>query len=113
MKPKQPRTHVLMFRRRFVPLIESGDKCQTYRPPRKRRIVPGDRLSLRCWEGVAYRSKHREIMEVECTSVEPVTITVGSITYAMAVLDGFTTRNDMIDYFDLPFEGILIRWRKL
>ena len=112
MKPSQPRTHVLMFDRQFVPLIESGDKCQTYRTPRKRRIVPGDWLSLRYWEGAAYRSQQREIMEVECTSVEQVRLTEGRITYPMAVADGFGNVREMEAYFDLPWEGILIRWRQ-
>ena len=108
MKPKH---HVLMFDRMFVDAIASGVKRQTYRQPRARPIRPGDTISLRYWEGVAYRSKQIKIAEVVCTSVEPAQLNASDIIHQHAVDDGFPDREAMIDYFDLPFQGYLIRWR--
>ena len=105
-----PRHHVLMFDRRFVADITDGTKRQTYRKPRARPIRPGDTISLRHWEGVAYRSIQIEIAEVVCTSVEFARLTAVEITHRHAVDDGFPDRDSMIDYFDLPFRGYLIRW---
>lgn len=106
----KPRSHVLIFDHRFVPAVQSGKKRQTYRKQRAREIRPGDWLLLRTWSGVAYRSKQTDIADVVCTSVEKVTLTAESITEEMARADGFACREDMILYFDPPFEGVLIEW---
>ena len=65
---------VIMFKPQFVPLVENGSKRQTIRPPRKRPIKVGDKLSLRCWEGVAYRSATRTIKETKCTATASIRI---------------------------------------
>lgn len=58
--PKSPASFVRMFKPHFALLVESGAKAQTVRPTPKRMPKPGDRISLRCWSGAPYRSKHNE-----------------------------------------------------
>jgi hypothetical protein len=121
---------VLMFQKRFAPLVKSGAKRQTIRPKRKHPIKPGDHLSLREWEGVAYRSKQVELGEARCKSAVPITVTnhfamvrlAGESYYwtgnkdadRFAQADGFDSLAEMIQWFDethgLPFHGELIRW---
>lgn len=66
--------HVVLFQRRFAPLVESGAKLQTIRLPRKRTIHAGDTLSLRTWTGAPYRSKQRPLRTATCTAVRPIVI---------------------------------------
>lgn len=120
---------VLMFQPQFAPLVESGDKPHTIRPARKRLIRVGDRLSLRRWSGVAYRSKQVILRETRCKSLSAVYIneTFQEIIFVvngerlnqeqwvkLARDDGFACTTDMLDWFrkthGLPFNGILITW---
>lgn len=48
--------YVRMFKPQFAPLVESGKKLQTVRPTPKRMPKPGDKISLREWTGLPYRS---------------------------------------------------------
>lgn len=118
----------LMFQPRFAAPILAGTKCQTIRPPRKRPIVVGQWLSLRRWEGKAYRSEQIEIAAVRCSGVFEITVShdtiaIGGIASArLTVLntfahgDGFESWGAMKKYYELPggyglpFSGVLIQW---
>lgn len=123
---------VLMFYPRFWPLIESGAKCQTIRPVRKRPVNPGDALSLRAWLDKPYRSKQRVLREARCSAVlpirigagddpgQPLWVKVGETILSLWALDelakddGFADRLDMGTWWRenryLPFGGVLIQW---
>jgi hypothetical protein len=125
---------VLMFQERFAAPILAGTKRQTIRPPRKRPIDPGDELSLRRWEGKAYRSIQVEIKTVKVLAVLGIRIDdcglirifdrcfetlieefdhISDLDH-FARGDGFTTWSDMRSYWlhcsSLPFTGELIQW---
>lgn len=116
---------VLMFESRFWPAIATGDKVHTIRRPRKRPIVPGDEISLRGWEGKAYRSPQRVLCDEICLAVLDIWIDSQGIVIdghrlseqpeldAFAVTDGFTNWQQMRTYHEfrnLPFSGELIQW---
>jgi hypothetical protein len=117
---------VLLFHPRFAEPIQSGRKCQTIRPERKRPIKPGDELSLRQWEGKAYRSKQVELLAVKCIAAFKIWITDRSVVAlngsqvhnldGFARGDGFDSWAEMVAYLEapggygLPFEGVLIQW---
>jgi hypothetical protein len=120
----------LMFKEMFAKAVFNGTKRQTIRPARKRPIKAGDKLSLRKWIGVAYRSPQVSLLEATCKRV--VSIRIDTERYddsvmivdghhlglteqiAMAEADGFSCLNDMRQWFreshGLPFEGVLIQW---
>jgi hypothetical protein len=121
----------ILFQPRFVPAVESGEKRQTIRLPRKKNpIYPGDNLILGTWTGKPYRSKVRRLREGEmCLSVELIEIGEYKKDYGIVVAgkrlriggkmklakaDGFRSIWDMIDWFrenhGLPFRGVVIRW---
>lgn len=123
----------LMFAPKFVAAVASGLKLQSIRDTA--RCQPGDLLSLRAWEGVAYRSKQRVLREGICVSVEPIAIDVGeanlfnaawglSIEVAGVVVldldgfaraDGFDGEADMIRWYGgvrkSPYEGWIHKWK--
>lgn len=70
------RRHVLLFEPRFWRPILDGSVRQTIRQPRKRPIRPEDLLSLRGWEGKAYRSPQHSLGNVTCEAVLPISIRV-------------------------------------
>ncbi len=72
---------VLMFQPRFAPKVQSGAKTQTIRPERKRPIKVGDRLSLRRWTGLPYRTPQQVLQEAVVLSVKPVKLTVTTKTF--------------------------------
>lgn len=122
----------IMFQHRFADRVGGGTKLQTIRPPRKRLIVAGERLSLRKWADKAYRSPQIVLREASCISCEPVWI--GYDTHAgnsifmrtryltaieserFAKADGFESFQEMFEWFSqthgMSFHGILIRWEK-
>ena len=124
----------LMFQSQFSPFVENGTKCQTIRPPRKRPIKTGDKLSLRRWQGAPYRSKQLVLRESVCMFTAPVHIMSygGTVNTPDAIIivngaklglttralfardDGFMDLSSMLAWFEkthgLPFEGVLIRW---
>lgn len=119
----------IMFQKRFVTPLLSGAKRQTIRPPRKRPIVVGEKLSLRHWYDKAYRSPQVEILKAECTAVFDITISThgvqigtGSIKTSKPQLDefargdGFESWAAMREFFEsrfgygLPFAGTLIQF---
>ena len=121
--------HVLMFEPRFVSLVEQGIKRHTIRGPRARPIVAGDRLSLRRWVGIPYRSRQVSIMEARVTQVQGILIdqrwSEPWIEIAACLLphnardefaerDGFASAAELVAWHDaahgLPFEGVLIQW---
>lgn len=117
---------VLMFERRFWEFIVSGEKVHTIRHTRKRPINRGDKISLRGWEGKAYRSPQKTLAEEECIAIRDCWIDSRGIVIdgvrfdepgeldAFAVSDGFKDWEDMRTYRDfttnLPFSGELIQW---
>jgi hypothetical protein len=115
---------VLLFESRFWPPIVSGEKVHTIRRPRKHPICPGDDISLRGWEGKAYRSRQRVLCDETCLTVRDCWIDAQGIVIdrhrfseqeeldAFAVSDGFANWNEMRSYhdFSLPFSGELIQW---
>jgi hypothetical protein len=121
---------VLLFHERFVPAIRAGHKRQTIRPPRKRPIGVGQVLSLRCWEGKAYRSAQLEILSAPCAASFDVMImprwyalgSSGPIEQGpreldeFARADGFESWSDLQEWYrspdgyGLPFRGCLIQW---
>lgn len=119
----------LMFQPRFVEPIQSGRKRQTIRPPRKRPIKIGERLSLRVWKSKAYRSPQIEFATGKAVATLPIEITEDGIRFgigelikerrrldAFAVSDGFECWPHMRDFlrsrfdYGLPFTGVLIQW---
>jgi hypothetical protein len=125
----------LSFSPQFAALVESGEKRQTIRAPRKRPIRVGERVYL--YTGMRTK-KCRKLGEGIVESVELIRLdrrgsSVGHeaphptrgpgiwltqrAEHRLAVADGFFGREAMLDWFDetrgLPFEGVLIRWRLL
>lgn len=103
-----------MFQPKFHAKVASGEKRQTIRPPRKRPIKAGDRLSLRAWTGAAYRSPQRELRAAVCEAVECVTIGKNFADDDEARRDGFKDSAEMREWFrkvhGLPFTGDRISW---
>jgi hypothetical protein len=106
---------ILLFQPQFHEAVLTGTKRQTIRPPRKRPIRPGDRLSLRAWTGAPYRSKQRELRQAICECVERIEIGEDFADNAEAARDGFPSASAMRDWFraqhGLPFVGDRIAWR--
>ena len=119
------------FKAQFAPLVESGDKRQTLRKPRKRLTRVGDVLKLytgqrtkNCRllrEAICTRSRHVLIDRHITTQAWPTPyITIGGrvLTYYdaldLAQKDGFYQLEDMMKFFDdtygLPVELELIEW---
>lgn len=118
---------VLLFEKRFWKPIVEGDKVHTIRRERKRAIKPGDLLSLRGWEGVAYRSRQRTLSDEICLNATRIWIDIHSVCIdgfnricepddleRFAVSDGFECWAAMRAYNDffrsLPFSGYFIQW---
>ena len=119
---------VKTFEPRFVDAIRNGEKTQTIRPVPKRKISPGDFLSLRRWSGRPYFSKMDHIGQAVVTAVYDIEISEdagiaidrGAINIEyndFARQEGFRNWADMLEFFDdhygLPFRGVLIRWELL
>ena len=118
--------HVRMVKPQFVEAILAGRKKRTIRPIPKRKILKGDILDIRQWEGLPYRSKQIPVILAVVQSVRPVTITKNWIILEgvklprphtandFAIADGFTGCPAMRDWFQkqhgLPFTGQLIEW---
>ncbi len=117
---------VLLFERRFWEAVVCGHKVHSIRPTRKRPINVGDKLSLRGWEGVAYRSPQRILTEETCIAIREIWIGHDHIVLhgheqfwdedldAFARSDGFANWEDMRAFrhfhYKLPFSGELIQW---
>lgn len=125
--PGSAKSFVRMFKPQFAPLVEAGTKTQTVRPRPARMPKAGDRISLRTWTGLPYRSKQRVLREAEICRVESIVIADGAICVndgpyltvdecnAFAKADGFCSANGLWDWFlanhGLPFVGIVIHWQ--
>lgn len=114
---------VRLFKPRFAPLVEAGTKTTTVRPVPKRRPRAGQPISLRTWEGLPYRSPQRILRESTITEVSDFQIDRLGFFIVNGVMvdqeetartDGFESADAMLNWFvahyDLPFQGILIRW---
>jgi hypothetical protein len=107
-----------MFQPRFAAAIREGRKVQTIR--KRARCKPGDTLSLREWEGKAYRpgSKQVEIARVVCDSVLGIVLTgsprglvanIAGAHFEGAELDEEARRDGFKDNEEM--EGQRITWR--
>lgn len=116
------------FKPRFADLVESGSKLQTCRPTPRRMPKAGDKISLRQWTGLPYRSKQRVLRESTVVGWRKMTIHPASsminldgytlgfdemLTFAQA--DGFADHWDMLAWFTEQYgsdkwEGIVIYW---
>lgn len=92
----------IMFQNRFWHLILDGSKVNTIRPARKRPILPGENLSLRGWEGKAYRSKQRELLIATCLAVREIII-FDTFVHVEGYGDGIT-KPEELDQF-ARFDG--------
>lgn len=112
------------FQACFASAVESGRKCQTIRPKRKRPTKAGDVLYL--YAGMRTRWC-RKLREAVCASVQPIEITptfirVGakvlgiSAAWEFARADGFENLGAFYDFFKghygIPHERELelIKW---
>lgn len=106
-------------------MVEQGTKLQTVRPTPKRIPKPGDKISLRAWNGKPYRSKQRILLESVISAVRTIEIDSYAVTIdgvrlhhlekeEFAMADGFSSVAEMTDWFrkqhGLPFRGIVIQW---
>lgn len=113
---------VFTFDPQFHSAVWSGRKSSTIRSL-KRRVQPGDELSLRKWQGRPYGKgvKQLELRSAVCRFVTPLLIRLdseGSLVvvyypgnaerertldagalFALAVQEGFDTADDMRSYF--------------
>jgi len=126
MAEREIEMSVIMFQKRFAPLVENGSKRQTIRLARKRPIIEGEMLSLREWTGKPYRSPQRILRTTTCKEVSaftldyPESMTIHGCPVLIheqswvAQNDGFQDAAEMRRWFikthGLPFKGILIKW---
>ena len=116
---------VRMFMPQFAALVKSGVKLQTVRKIPKRMPKAGDKISLRAWSGLPYRSPQTVLAESEITKVETVTIDRDLLIVtpfcprtrlSFAQADGFASWDELVAWFEsthaLPFEGIVIYWKR-
>ena len=116
---------ILNFQKQFAAAVESGEKSQTIRAPRKHPIRVGDTLYL--YTGLRTKSV-RKLGEAKCRSVVRVFIPRGGVHLVVdnkellyldqlnpfAQSDGFEDWYEMVRWFEknhgLPFVGMLIKW---
>ena len=115
-----------MFEDRFVPLVKSRTKRQTFRVGKKRRIQAGMIADCRRWKGLAYRSKQESICEGKIASVRGMYLdwgvmviwdgfdTIETAAEEVAKNDGFSSFREMLIWVEkthgLPCSGRLITW---
>jgi hypothetical protein len=137
-RPGGPKKFVKFFFKRFAKLVESGKKTQTIRPVPKRIPRRGDILSLRVWNGIAYRSRQHILKEVPLYEIKVCHIhkdgifmqpPEGSLCAIAGVkiielkglqadrfahADGFENWEEMRKWFEevhgLPFDGVVLYW---
>lgn len=113
------------FQPRFVPAIESGEKCHTIRAPRKNPDKPGNVMHL--YTGLRHKGA-RLLMRVPCVKVQEVSIRPSGIAIdgvdlspdereQLAIADGFASWQEMLDFWSDrletgPWLGNLLHWRK-
>lgn len=125
----------ILFSPQFAPLVLAGLKNCTIRRHRDDRpVAVGERMSLRAWSGLPYRSKQIRLRDVVITSTTNVVMVWDSDYESGPVVhldrrqadwdtvkriareDGFTDVTQFIDWF-LPdreqscFYGLIIRWK--
>ena len=100
------------FKKQFANDVESGKKCQTVRPKRKRPTVAGDTLYL--YTGM--RTKNcRKLKEAECEVVVPIDIGLFFVRVdnedlsleeieEFAKDDGFENMGEMFSFFNKHYE---------
>jgi hypothetical protein len=122
---------VIMFQPWAAKLVREHKKFQTVRPLGKRAVKSGDRVSLREWAGLPYRSPQVRIYDSVIKVVIPIKLSPGLIECDGKALldlfddiydgyndfaqrDGFGDFNEMTCWFaqnyGIPFIGRLITW---
>ena len=115
------------FKKRFAPLVESGEKRQTIRAERKDGRKPRIGETLYLYTGMRTKGCRR-LLKSQCQSVEEIKIFNNIIIvsgtwlepYEVAALtrdDGFENENEFFEFFKeehgLPFRGLLIKWEPM
>lgn len=105
---------ILIFKKQFLPVIESGRKFSTFRIYGKRNPRPCCVLDMRYWEGKPYRTKQVRFAEAVCVRVERFFMdsiwcvlrdmdTGNNLSLSQienyAVSDGFNDSEDFFDFF--------------
>lgn len=98
---------------------------------RSGRVKPGQKLSMRQWAGLPYRSKQVEFAKGECTGVQKIHIWHDSFggryvviddrdellpdekIKELAINDGFDTIDQFFSWFGWDFTGYIIHWTDL
>lgn len=128
---------VLTFKPQFAPKVRDGSKKQTIRPERRRPVRIGDKVSLRMWSGLPYRSPQTILLRSVISQVLPIEFKANEFILTLppaqvggppsfhqvnscfdisdfAKADGFDSWDDMVKWFSkthgLPFLGTLIKW---
>lgn len=118
----------LSFMKRFVPRVERGEKLHSIRPRRANlgQWMPGKTVHLffamrtkycrRIGRGVITELRDVVIFDTHL-EIDGAAITAAADLDAFARADGFASWNDFLlffgDYYGLPWEGHLIKWRLL
>lgn len=105
----------------FEDKIRSGEKIHTIRPnykewKRKEKEINEGRaiLSIRKWSGLAYRSKHKELLQLEKIGVEPIELLYfDSDKTDTPLLDLFANEGLSGEDFKAWFEGSLKKLQAL
>ena len=113
------------IQKQFTPKVESGEKRQTIRAPRKYPIKPREILHI--YTGLRTKAC-RKLLTTICKSVDDINIYETGIEFNndgiklvykycldnFAIADGFNDYEDMLNWFkkthELPFKGQLIKW---
>lgn len=113
---------VRMFKPPLSDLVKSGAKLQTIRPFPKRPLKIGDRISLRAWIGVPYRSNQcvlresiiRDLKTCEISQHGNIYIAGKPAQKGFAEADGFRSECEFVtwvhEHYGLPFSGVVIYW---
>lgn len=130
---------VKIFKGQFVDKVRDGLKTQTIRQWPKREPRIGDTISLRHWQGKAYRSPQVTLRDVTLMSFSPVIIYPDRVVLPewgqrrgqelsarfslerFAIADGFDSWDSMAEWFQreyqrprcFPFQGSLWGWENV
>ena len=118
----------LNFKKRFSSAIETGEKRQTIRAPRKDGRIPRPGDDLRLYTGMR-TSQCQRLTDATCTAIASVLIVEHGSDWMIyldgrklslaeqiefAKDDGFETWAEFLEFFNkvhgLPFAGLMIRW---
>ncbi|MBT9314211.1 hypothetical protein [Leptothoe spongobia] len=111
------------FKKQFAPLIESGQKQQTIRAPRKNRhAIAGETIQI--YTGMRTKACTKLIApDPLCVASLKIKIDGSEVSIEgvflnelerqrLAIADGFDSYDKLASFFEprMPFEGVLIAW---